>query len=119
MKISLGISDFLEEISSLSYSIVFLYFFVHLQRFSSLSLLLFGTLYSVRYIFPFLLCFSLLFFFQLFVRPLFSLFQMFSGLQMKWEGKKINELLTGQEFIKPLNKFSEVLQRSSIRDCVN
>ena len=27
MKYSLGISDFLEEISSLSYSIVFLYFF--------------------------------------------------------------------------------------------
>ena len=27
MKCSLGISDFLEEISSLSYSVVFLYFF--------------------------------------------------------------------------------------------
>ena len=38
---SLGISNFLEEISSLSYSIVFLYFFtfVHLKRLSYLSML--------------------------------------------------------------------------------
>ena len=34
-----------------------------------LSLLFFGTLYSHEYIFPFLLCLSLLFFSQLFVRP--------------------------------------------------
>ena len=34
-----------------------------------LSLLFFGTLHSDAYIFPFLLCFSLLFFSQLFVRP--------------------------------------------------
>ena len=34
-----------------------------------LSLLVFGTLHSYAYIFPFLLCFSLLFFSQLFVRP--------------------------------------------------
>ena len=38
-------------------------------RLSSLSLLLFGTLHWDVYIFPFLLCFSLLFFSQLFVRP--------------------------------------------------
>ena len=34
-----------------------------------LSLLFFGTLHSDGYIFPFLLCFSLLFFSQPFVRP--------------------------------------------------
>ena len=33
------------------------------------SLLFFGTLHSDAFIFPFLLCFSLLFFSQLFVRP--------------------------------------------------
>ena len=38
-------------------------------RLSYLSLLFFGTLHSNGYIFPFLLCFSLLFFSQLFVRP--------------------------------------------------
>ena len=37
--------------------------------FFNLSLLFFGTLHSNVYIFPFLLCFSLLFFTQLFVRP--------------------------------------------------
>ena len=36
---------------------------------SYLFLLFFGTLHSDAYIFPFLLCFSLLFFSQLFVRP--------------------------------------------------
>ena len=42
----------------------------HGGRFSYLSLLFFGTLHSNGYIFPFLLCFSFLFFSQLFVRPL-------------------------------------------------
>ena len=56
MKCSLGISNFLEEISSLSHSIVFLYFFIgHWRKLSYLSLLFFGTLHSNRYIFPFLL----------------------------------------------------------------
>ena len=41
----------------------------HGGRLSYLSLLFFGTLHSEGYIFPFLLCFSLLFFSQLFVRP--------------------------------------------------
>ena len=41
----------------------------HWGRLSYLSLLLFGTLHSNGYTFPFLLCFSLLFFSQLFVRP--------------------------------------------------
>ena len=70
MKCSLGISNFLEEISSLSHSVVFLYFFALIAEEGFLiSLLFFGTLHSDVYIFPFLLCFSLLFFSQLFVRP--------------------------------------------------
>ena len=65
MKCSLGISDFLEEISSLSYSIVFLYFFALITEEGFLiSLLFFGTLHSDAYIFPFLLCF---FYFILFL----------------------------------------------------
>ena len=65
MKSSLGISNFLEEISSLFRSIVFLWSL----RLSFLTLLFFGTLHSNGYIFPLFLCFSLLFFSQLFVRP--------------------------------------------------
>ena len=63
MKSSLGISNFLEEISSLSHSVVFLYFFALIteEGFLNLSLLFFGTLHSNRYIFPFLLCLLLLF----------------------------------------------------------
>ena len=71
MKCSLGISHFLEEISSLSHSVVFLYFFALIaeEAFFYLFLLFFGTLHSDAYIFPLLLCFSFLFFSQLFVRP--------------------------------------------------
>ena len=66
--------NFLEEISSLSYSIVFLcifFFFLHFSHKKAfLPLLVFsGTLYSIGCIFPFSLCLSLLFFSQLFVRP--------------------------------------------------
>ena len=63
--------NFIEEISSLHCSVVFLYLFALSteEGFLNLSLLLFGTLHSDAYIFPFLLCFSLLFFSQLFVRP--------------------------------------------------
>ena len=63
MKCFLDVSNFLEEISSLSYSIVFLYFFV------LISLLFFATLHSDGYIFPFLHCLLLPFFSQLLVRP--------------------------------------------------
>ena len=63
MKCSLGVSNFFEEISSLSHSIVFFYFFaLYLQRLSYFSLLFFGTLHSNGCIFPFLLCLSLLLF---------------------------------------------------------
>ena len=70
MKYSLSSSNFHEETSSLSYSIVFLYFFALIAEEGFLiSLLFFGTLHSNGHIFPFLLCFSLLFFSQLFVSP--------------------------------------------------
>ena len=72
MKCFLGISNFLEKISSLSHSIVFSLFLCidRWGRLSNLSLLFFGTLLSCGFIFPFLLCFSLLLVFsQLLVRP--------------------------------------------------
>ena len=52
MKCSLGISSFLEEISSLSHCFPLFLCIAHL-RLSSLSLLFFGTLHSDGYIFPF------------------------------------------------------------------
>ena len=56
MKCSFGISDFLEEISSLSHAIAFLCLCIdHWGRLSYLFLLFFGTLHSDGYIFPFLL----------------------------------------------------------------
>ena len=70
MKYSLGISNFLEKISSISHSIVSLFLSIdHWGRLSYLSLLFCGTVHSNGYIFPFLLCLSLLFYSQLFVRP--------------------------------------------------
>ena len=71
MKYSLGISSFLDEISSLSRSIVFLYFFALIPEEAFLIFLanLWKFLHSNGYIFPFLLCILLLIFSQLFVRP--------------------------------------------------
>ena len=71
MKCSLGISNFLEEISK---SFPFYYFPLFLcidcwGRLSYFSLLFFVNLHSNGNIFPFLLCLLLLFFSQLFVRP--------------------------------------------------
>ena len=71
MKCSFGISNLLEKISNLPP----LYFFPlflctdRWGRLSYLSFLFFGTLHSDAYIIPSLLCFLLLFFSQLFVRP--------------------------------------------------
>ena len=70
MKCSLGISNFLEEISGLSHSVVFLYFFALITE----EGFLISPFYSLELciqmaIFPFLLCLSLLFFTQPFVRP--------------------------------------------------
>ena len=73
MKCSLGISNFLEEISSLPFCCFPLFLCTDCwRRLSYLFLLFFGTLHSDVYIFPFLLCFLLLFFSQLFVRPLWT-----------------------------------------------
>ena len=70
MKCSLGISNFLEEISSLPFCCFPLFLCTDCWgRLSYLFLLFFGTLHSDVYIFPFFLCFLLLFFSQLFVRP--------------------------------------------------
>ena len=71
MKCSLGISNFLEEISSLSHFNCFALFLctVHFGRLSYLSLLFSGTLHSFGSLFPFL-CLLLLFLSQLFIRPL-------------------------------------------------
>ena len=51
MKCCLGISNFLEEISSISHSIVFLCLHCSLKNISYLSLIFFGTLHSDGYIF--------------------------------------------------------------------
>ena len=67
---TLGVSNFLEEISSLP--ILFFPLFicnVHLRRPSYLSLFFSRTLYSVGYIFPFIPWLSLLYFLQLSVSP--------------------------------------------------
>ena len=69
MKCSLGISDFLEEISSLSHFIVFLYLCINHWGRLYLSFLFFGTLHLNGYIFRFLLYLLHLFFSQLFVSP--------------------------------------------------
>ena len=70
MKCSLGISNFLEEISLVSFYCFLLFLFIAcLASLSYLSLLFFGTLHSDGYLFPFLICLSLLFFSQVLVRP--------------------------------------------------
>ena len=70
MKCSLDIAKFLEEISSFPFYCFPLFLCIaHFKKLSYLSLLFFGTLHSNGYIFSFLLCLSLLFFSQLFVRP--------------------------------------------------
>ena len=69
MKCSLGGSHFLEEISPFYYFPLFLCIDCW-GRLSYLSLLFFGALHLNGCIFPFLLCLLLLFYSQLFVRPL-------------------------------------------------
>ena len=69
MKFSLAISNFLGEISSLSNSIVFFYFFALITEEGFLSL--FPILQNSAFkwdVFPFLLCLLLFFFSQLFLR---------------------------------------------------
>ena len=87
MKCSLGISNFLEEISSLFPFCCFPLFLCidHWGRLSYLSLLFFGTLHWDVYIFPILLCFFLLFFSQLCVRPPQTAILLF-GVSFSWGG---------------------------------
>ena len=99
MKCSVGIYNFLEEISSLSHSAVFLFLhFDHWERLSYLSLLFFGTLHSNRYIFPFLLCLLLLFFSQLFVRAYKSL-RLLRKIKTSSSFWKHGDRTTGREFL--------------------
>ena len=65
-------------------SISLLTFLAHWEGLSYLSLLFFGTLHSNGYIFPFLLCFSLLFFSQLFVRPPQMCFHLHVPILLLW-----------------------------------
>ena len=75
MKCSLGISNFLEELSSLSHSIVFLCFLAFFTYEGFLTSLCYSLEVCIQmYIFPFLLCLLLLLFSQLFVRQPFSFF---------------------------------------------
>ena len=68
MKYSLGISNFLNDLSSFPFYCFPLFLCIdHLGRLSYLSLLFLWTLHSDGYIFPFLLCLLLLFFSQLFI----------------------------------------------------
>ena len=70
MKCSLGISNFIEEIFSLSHSSVFLYFFALIAEEGFLtSPCYYLELCIQMLIFPFLLCFLLPFCSHLFVRP--------------------------------------------------
>ena len=67
---SLTISHFLEDISSLSHSNIFLFLCIfHLRRVSYFSLLFSRTLRSFEYIFLSLICLWILFFSQIFVAP--------------------------------------------------
>ena len=69
--LSLIVPIFLEEISSLSHSVVFLYFFAMITEEGFLIFSCYSLELWIKniYIFPFLLYFSLLFFSELFVRP--------------------------------------------------
>ena len=64
-------SNFLEEISSLFHSVVFLYFFALIAEEGFLISSCYSLELCIQMLisFLFLLCFSLLFFSQLFVRP--------------------------------------------------
>ena len=71
MKYSLGISNFLEEISNLSHCVVFLYFFALIteEGFLISPWYCLELCIQMGIIFSFLLCFSLPFSFHSFVRP--------------------------------------------------
>ena len=68
MKCSLGISHFFEEISSLSHSIVFLFFFALIAEEGFLISLCYSLELCIQMFISFLFSFAFLFFSQLFVR---------------------------------------------------
>ena len=68
MKCSLGISNFLEEISSLSHSIVFLYFFALITEEDFLISPCYSLELCIQMDISFLFSFAFCFFSQLFVR---------------------------------------------------
>ena len=70
MKCSLGSSNFLEEISSLSHSVLFLYFFALITKEGFPISSCYSLELCIQMLISFfLLCFSLLSFSQLFIRP--------------------------------------------------
>src|SRR5574337_669978 len=69
MKYSLGISDFLEEIPSLSHSVVFLYFFALITEEGFLISSCYSLELCIQMFISFLFSFAFRFFSQLFVRP--------------------------------------------------
>ena len=88
------VSSFLEEITSLSQSVVFLYFFVLITEEDFLiSLLFFGTLNSKGYIFSFLLCLSLLFFHNYLYGLLRQPFCLFEFLFVFFWGEGVGEMV--------------------------
>ena len=82
MKYSLGISKLLEDISSLSHSVVFLYFFALITEEGFLISLCYSLELCIQMgiSFSFLLCFSLLVSLQLFIRLLRQPFCFFAFL---------------------------------------
>ena len=112
MKCSLGISNFLEEISSLPHSIVSPLFLCIdcWGRLSYLSWLFFGTLHSNGNIFPFLFRFSLLFFSQLFERPPQTAVLLFC-ISFSW---RLSWVLPPVQCHKPLSIFLQGLCLSDL-----
>ena len=69
MKCSVGISNFLEEISSLSHSVVFLCFFALIAEEGFLISSCYSLELCIQMLIPFLFSFTFRFFSQLYVRP--------------------------------------------------
>ena len=69
MKCSLGISDFLEGMSSLSHSIVFFYFFALIAEEGFLISPCYSLEFCIQMLISFLFSFAFRFSSQLFVRP--------------------------------------------------
>ena len=82
MKCSLGISNFLEEISRLSHSVVFLYFFVLIAEEGFLISACYSLELCIQMGISFLFSFAFCFCAQLFVRPPQTVFLHFFSLGM-------------------------------------